>query len=60
MRYTNDHVTTVLPTLYTFRRCPYAMRARWAIQSAGLPVAQVEVALRNKPAALLSTLILSS
>ena len=53
MRYTNDHVTTVLPTLYTFRRCPYAMRARWAIQSAGLPVAQVEVALRNKPAALL-------
>ena len=42
------------PTLYTFRRCPYAMRARWAIASAGVMVEQVEVSLRNKPTAMLT------
>lgn len=42
------------PTLYTFRRCPYAMRARWAIQVAGVAVEQQEVALREKPAAMLA------
>ncbi|WP_423453692.1 glutathione S-transferase N-terminal domain-containing protein [Ottowia sp. VDI28] len=40
-------------TLYTFRRCPYAMRARWAILVAGVAVEQREVALRHKPAAML-------
>ena len=44
---------TVLPILYTFRRCPYAMRARMAIAVAGVRVTQVEVALRSKPPALL-------
>lgn len=43
-----------LPLLYTFRRCPYAMRARWAIQAAGVTVAQHEVSLRAKPPAMLA------
>jgi len=42
------------PMLYTFRRCPYAMRARWAIQVAGVAVEKREVALRDKPAAMLA------
>lgn len=39
-----------LPILYSFRRCPYAMRARLAIQSAGIRVELREVVLRDKPA----------
>ena len=42
-----------LPVLYSFRRCPYAMRARLAIASAGLVVELREVALRDKPQAML-------
>lgn len=38
-----------LPILWTFRRCPYAMRARLAIQSAGRPVELREILLRDKP-----------
>lgn len=41
------------PILYSFRRCPYAMRARLAIASAGITVELREVLLRDKPAALL-------
>ncbi|MGC6483064.1 MAG: DUF952 domain-containing protein [Synechococcus sp.] len=44
-----------LPVLYTFRRCPYAMRARWALLKAGLLVEWREVALRHKPAAMLAS-----
>lgn len=43
-----------LPLLYTFRRCPYAMRARWAVEAAGVAVAQHEVSLRAKPPAMLA------
>lgn len=43
-----------LPTLYSFRRCPYAIRARLALRQAGIDVALHEVALRDKPAALLA------
>jgi glutaredoxin 2 len=43
-----------LPILYSFRRCPYAMRARLAIWSAGLNVVIREVDLKQKPAALLA------
>lgn len=39
--------------LYSFRRCPYAMRARLAIAVSGLNVELREVVLRNKPAAML-------
>jgi glutathione S-transferase len=37
------------PILYSFRRCPYAMRARLAISSAGLTCRLREVVLRDKP-----------
>lgn len=43
-----------LPVLYSFRRCPYAMRARLAIRASGLQVALREVVLRDKPAALVA------
>ncbi|RZI59219.1 MAG: glutathione S-transferase [Rubrivivax sp.] len=43
-----------LPRLYTFRRCPYAMRARMALLQAGREFEAVEVSLRNKPASLLA------
>lgn len=39
--------------LYTFRRCPYAMRARMALAASGLPVRIREVVLRDKPAEML-------
>ena len=42
-----------LPVLYTFRRCPYAIRARMALRYAGIEVRQREVALRDKPPSLL-------
>ena len=43
-----------LPILYSFRRCPYAMRARLALASAQIPVEHREVQLRDKPAAMLA------
>ncbi|WP_373974846.1 glutathione S-transferase N-terminal domain-containing protein [Chitinibacter sp. SCUT-21] len=43
------------PILYSFRRCPYAMRARLAIRLSGLTVELREVVLRDKPAELLNT-----
>jgi len=42
-----------LPILYSFRRCPYAMRARLALASSGLTYELREVALRSKPTELL-------
>jgi glutathione S-transferase len=42
------------PTLYTYRRCPYAMRARMALLLAQQPFEAIEVVLRDKPAALLA------
>lgn len=42
-----------LPILYSFRRCPYAMRARLAIAASGVQVQLREVVLRQKPAHLL-------
>ena len=44
---------TALPVLYSFRRCPYAMRARLALVCAGLGCELREVQLRSKPQALL-------
>ena len=43
----------MLPILYSFRRCPYAMRARWALLEAGLLVQWREIELRAKPPAML-------
>ena len=41
------------PILYSFRRCPYAMRARLALLASGIEVELREIALKNKPAAFL-------
>lgn len=43
-----------LPVLYSFRRCPYAMRARLALMASGQAVVLREVVLRDKPAALIA------
>ena len=43
-----------LPVLYSFRRCPYAMRARMAIAASGQAVELREVILRDKPAHMVS------
>ena len=44
---------TALPILYSFRRCPYAMRARLALAVSGQVCELREVVLRNKPQGLL-------
>jgi glutathione S-transferase len=41
-------------TLYSFRRCPYAMRARMALRYSGVPVDIIEVSLKAKPAEMLA------
>lgn len=43
-----------MPILYSFRRCPYAMRARLAIAYAQQAVELREVVLRDKPDQLVS------
>ena len=42
-------MSDALPILYSFRRCPYAMRARMALTISGQTCALREVVLRNKP-----------
>ncbi len=44
----------VRPVLYSFRRCPYAMRARMAIAASGQRCELREVVLRDKPPELLA------
>ena len=46
-------MTDALPILYSFRRCPYAMRARMALAVSGQTCALREVVLRNKPAEMI-------
>jgi len=43
-----------MPVLYSFRRCPYAIRARLAIKVSGVAVVHREVMLSQKPAELLA------
>lgn len=43
----------MMPILYSYRRCPYAMRARMALKYAGIEVEHREIALRNKPQSML-------
>ena len=45
---------STLPRLYSFRRCPYAMRARLGLLFAGLQVELREIVLKNKPAPMLA------
>lgn len=42
------------PILYSFRRCPYAMRARLALRYAGVAPRIVEVSLKAKPPEMLA------
>jgi glutathione S-transferase len=42
------------PILYSFRRCPYAMRARMALLVSGVPVETREVKLSAKPAEMIA------
>ncbi|MFZ3086816.1 MAG: glutathione S-transferase [Methylotenera sp.] len=42
-----------LPILYSYRRCPYAMRARMALRYAGVAVDIREISLKDKPAHML-------
>ena len=42
------------PLLYTYRRCPYAMRARMALLWAGVGFRAHEIVLRDKPPGLLA------
>ena len=46
--------TSALPLLYSFRRCPYAMRARMGLLVSGQVCELREVQLRDKPAELLA------
>ncbi|MBU3609478.1 glutathione S-transferase [Polynucleobacter wuianus] len=43
----------MMPILYSYRRCPYAMRARMALKYAGIQVEHREIALRDKPKSML-------
>jgi glutathione S-transferase len=45
---------TPAPLLYTYRRCPYAMRARMALLQAGVAFDAHEIVLRDKPAPMLA------
>ena len=44
----------ILPILYSFRRCPYAMRARMALILANKQVELREILLKNKPNEMLA------
>lgn len=50
----SDGGTTIPTILYSFRRCPYAIRARLALAAAGVPVQLREVSLAAKPPELLA------
>jgi len=39
----------LLPALFSFRRCPYAMRARLALDASRFPVEHREIELKNRP-----------
>jgi glutathione S-transferase len=43
-----------MTVLYSFRRCPYAMRARMALAASGVAVRVREIILREKPAEILA------
>ena len=45
---------SALPVLYSFRRCPFAMRARLALLVSGVACELREVLLRDKPEAMIA------
>lgn len=48
------HLSVALPILYSFRRCPYAMRARLALYNSQVDIELREVVLKDKPSSLLA------
>ncbi|MCC5796969.1 MAG: glutathione S-transferase [Methylophaga sp.] len=48
------HEAVTQDILYSFRRCPYAMRARLAIVASGKQVEIREIVLKDKPACMLA------
>lgn len=42
------------PILYSYRRCPYAMRARMVLAYAGIPVEIREISLKEKPPSMVA------
>ncbi|WP_394693643.1 glutathione S-transferase [Hyphobacterium sp.] len=46
-------MSAALPILYSFRRCPYAMRGRMALKVAGIHLEHRETLLRDKPPSML-------
>lgn len=53
MTETSPHPISSMAILYSFRRCPYAIRARMALKYSGVSVYLREVELKNKPKAML-------
>ena len=47
-------MTEALPILYSFRRCPYAIRGRMALDVAGIALEHREILLKDKPAEMLA------
>jgi len=47
-------LTKEVPILYSFRRCPYAIRARWALIASNIDVELREIVLKDKPNEFLS------
>ncbi|WP_420430790.1 glutathione S-transferase [Hyphobacterium sp.] len=47
-------MSAVRPILYSFRRCPYAMRARLALDVAGIDIEHREILLKDKPAEMIA------
>ena len=43
-----------LPLLYSYRRCPYAMRARMALKQSGVKHRIEDISLKNKPTVFLA------
>ena len=48
-------MTASVPILWSFRRCPYAMRGRLAVAASGVQVQLREILLRDKPMAFKMT-----
>jgi glutathione S-transferase len=46
-------MSEALPVFYSFRRCPYAMRARLALSKSALSYEHREILLKNKPKPML-------
>ncbi len=47
-------IDTIKPVLYSFRRCPYAMRSRLALLASGTPCEIREIKLADKPAEMIA------